>query len=205
MKEHKVNQLNNFIMGWYAHDTTFCDELIEYHNKPETIKTQGGIGGGKVDLSIKESTDSAYRPEMLRNFKYNNILNQCSSLYNLKYPYSVACGYEIKVGYLIQHYPIGGGFKKWHTERESADFPDVTRHLVWMTYLNDVDDGGTEFFHQGITIKAEKGLTLIWPADWTFVHRGQISNTKEKWIITGWYNLKNENENENRNLLRRPS
>jgi hypothetical protein len=69
--------------------------------------------------------------------------------------------------------------------------------------LNNVDDGGTQFFHQGLTIKAEKGLTLIWPADWTFVHRGQVSNTKEKWIITGWYNLKEENENSN--LLGRPS
>jgi hypothetical protein len=55
-----------------------------------------------------------------------------------------------------------------------------------MTYLNDVDDGGTEFYYQKTIIKAEKGLTLIWPADWTYTHKGQISNTKEKTIITGW-------------------
>ena len=56
-----------------------------------------------------------------------------------------------------------------------------------MTYLNDVEDGGTEFKHQDITTPAEKGLTLIWPSGWTHVHRGQISNRKEKYIITGWY------------------
>jgi hypothetical protein len=55
-----------------------------------------------------------------------------------------------------------------------------------MTYLNDLDDGGTEFYHQKLTIKAEKGLTLIWPVDWTHLHRGQISYTKEKTITTGW-------------------
>ena len=203
MREHDVNGLNNFIMGWYADDTSFCDELIEYHNRDETIKVQGIMGGGKINLNVKESIDSTYRPSMLNEFTYNNILKTCSKLYNEKYPYSIVCGYEVKFGFNIQHYPIGGGFKEWHTERNSADFPDVTRHLVWMTYLNDVDDGGTQFFHQDLTIKAEKGLTLIWPADWTFVHRGQVSNTKEKWIITGWYNLKEENENSN--LLGRPS
>ena len=56
-----------------------------------------------------------------------------------------------------------------------------------MTYLNDVDDGGTEFMHQNIITPAVKGLTLIWPADWTHAHRGVISKTKEKYIITGWF------------------
>ena len=56
-----------------------------------------------------------------------------------------------------------------------------------MTYLNDItDDGETEFFHQKIKIKPEKGLTVIWPADWTFTHRGIPSNTQVKYITTGW-------------------
>ncbi len=58
-----------------------------------------------------------------------------------------------------------------------------------MTFLNDVDDGGTEFKYQNLTIPAKKGLTLIWPAPWTHTHRGQVSNTKTKYIITGWYNF----------------
>ena len=56
-----------------------------------------------------------------------------------------------------------------------------------MTYLNNVKDGGTMFKYQNLTIPAKKGLTLIWPSDWTHTHKGQISNTKEKYIITGWY------------------
>jgi hypothetical protein len=56
-----------------------------------------------------------------------------------------------------------------------------------MTYLNDVTDGGeTGFFYQDVKIKPQKGLTLIWPADWTFTHRGQISQTSEKMVVTGW-------------------
>ena len=56
-----------------------------------------------------------------------------------------------------------------------------------MTYLNDVTDKGyTEFWHQDLRFEPKKGLTLIWPADWTYTHRGVPSTTQEKYIITGW-------------------
>ena len=36
--------------------------------------------------------------------------------------------------------------------------PQASRHMVFMTYLNDVSDGGeTEFYHQDVKVKAEKG------------------------------------------------
>lgn len=57
-----------------------------------------------------------------------------------------------------------------------------------MTYLNDVQNGGTEFLYQKITTKAKKGLTLIWPSDFTHTHRGQICD-KTKYIITGWFDF----------------
>ena len=49
-----------------------------------------------------------------------------------------------------------------------------------------------KFLHQNITTPAKKGLTLIWPAFWTHTHRGVISKTKEKYIVTGWINFINQ-------------
>ena len=86
----------------------------------------------------------------------------------------------------MQHYEKGGGFKKWHTERINSLPGSVYRHLVFMTYLNDVPDGGTEWYHQDLYIPAKKGYTVVWPADWTHFHRGRVSETSEKKIITGW-------------------
>jgi hypothetical protein len=97
----------------------------------------------------------------------------------------------------IQKYPAGGGFKVWHHERDRATIPNCTRHLVFMTYLNDVKEGGgTEFAHQREVrgekaLKAEKGLTVIWPADWTHTHRGIVAPNEEKIIATGWLHLTN--------------
>ena len=79
----------------------------------------------------------------------------------------------------IQKYPVGGGFKVWHSER-GIDKEYLYRHLVWMTFLTDNPAGGTEFIYQDKYIAAEKGKTLIWPSDWTHTHRGKVDTTKEK-------------------------
>ena len=90
----------------------------------------------------------------------------------------------------VQLYPPGGGYKTFHTERTGKGEPEGSRHLVFMTYLNDVADaGGTEFHHQDVIVQPRKGLTLIWPADWTFTHRGVPSPSQEKIITTGWFNF----------------
>ena len=61
-----------------------------------------------------------------------------------------------------------------------------------MTYLNDVPDGGTEFYYQETTTKAKKGDTVIWPTEWTHTHKSQVSKKHEKYIATGWLELKKE-------------
>ena len=86
----------------------------------------------------------------------------------------------------IQKYEPGEGFFSWHSERTVPNAVTVDRALVFMTYLNDVPHGGTKFFHQDITTPAKKGLTLIWPVDWTHLHAGQVTEESEKYIITGW-------------------
>jgi hypothetical protein len=56
-----------------------------------------------------------------------------------------------------------------------------------MTYLNDVKDGGaTHFVHQDLSVQPEKGKTLIWPAEWTHAHLGNVVNSGSKTIVTGW-------------------
>ena len=94
--------------------------------------------------------------------------------------------WQVRDGMLIQKYLPNQGFKLWHYENSCANERTVTRQLVFMTYLNDVPDGGTEFYFQNKTIEAKKGKTLIWPAGFTHVHKGQISKKHVKYIITGW-------------------
>ena len=91
----------------------------------------------------------------------------------------------------IQRYEPNAGFHAWHWERFGST---MNRELVFMTYLNDVPDGGTHFYHQKKLVKAEKGKTLIWPASFTHIHRGQISKKHVKYIITGWINWHDQHQ-----------
>jgi hypothetical protein len=187
MIEHEVNKQDTFIKGWYI-NSSICDYLVDLYWKPTTIKNEGVSQNPEGPTpEIKDSIDAVIPPNIQIIQPYLSQLKLCLDEYNNIFGFSSGTkGYSVKEPMNIQHYKIGGGFKKWHSERASSDEFIRDRHLVFMTYLNDVDDGGTEFFHQKLTIKAEKGLTLIWPADWTYTHKGQISNTKEKTIITGW-------------------
>ena len=145
-------------------------------------------GDARVDKAAKDSTDVTLGRSDLGT-RYLRTLRRVAEHYVEQYPW---CGKLVPWDVLepigIQHYAPGGGYKVWHFERDNSSEQITRRHLAFMTYLNDVTDGGgTEFFHQKLTIRAQRGLTLIWPAEWNFTHRGQVSVTEDKYIVTGWF------------------
>jgi hypothetical protein len=195
MKPHLLNDSNLFIGGWYLDDTSLCDDIVEYH-KLAPDKHAGRTGRGVVPES-KKSTDCdlAVNYELLE--RYLASLQLVCNTYMEKYPYcNKYAPWGITESVPIQHYKPTEGYYVWHSERTHVNTPTIAaRHLVFMTYLNDVTDGGqTEFYHQQLKVQPEKGLTLIWPADWTFTHRGITSPTQDKYIVTGWFNYMHADE-----------
>ncbi len=86
----------------------------------------------------------------------------------------------------IQRYDKDGHFNSWHYERGGGE--TQKRCLVYMTYLNDVEEGGQTYFkYQKKEIKPEVGKTVIWPSDWTHTHKGVGPKDGYKFISTGWY------------------
>jgi len=182
--------MNNFILEHYIEDLSICDDLINFHKK-SSDKNPGLILGSDLIPKIskvKISTDVKLIQNDLGQ-KYVTALQKVVDVYMHKYPFSANMGrWSIRENIAIQHYNPTEGYLAYHCERSNSGFPGTYRHLVFMTYLNDVDDEGeTEFFHQNIKVKAKKGKTLIWPADWTHTHRGITSLTQEKYVITGWF------------------
>ena len=149
-------------------------------------------GGGMVDPSIKDSMDNlvfiGITDTRVRDFtgEVNRVMNNYVDHFPLCAKTNI---WKMEEFFNLQYYKPGGGYHMWHCERQSSSRSNTYRHMVWMTYLNDVPDGGTEWFHQDLYIPAEKGLTVIWPADWTYHHRGRKSDTSDKLIATGWYHF----------------
>ena len=164
--------------------------MINYFNNSNK-KNRGfvTIDGKHVnDPNYKDSTDVFLNASDSLFNEYNKQLSSCLEKYMERYTETkeLYAYYESSVEtYNIQRYLPQEGFKKWHCERCQIS----SRCLVFMTYLNDVKDGGTYFKYQNILTKAKKGLTLIWPTDFTHTHKGQISNKETKYILTGWFNF----------------
>jgi hypothetical protein len=193
MKEVELGGEKSFIGAWYLPDLRVCEEVIQFF-KQSGDKHPGQIGQGVADKAIKDSLDLIVPPETFSHpiiRKYLVNLREVTRAYVGKYPANqLLAAWDITESINIQYYAPGAGYKQWHTERICKMVPFVDRHLVFMTYLNDVhDQGGTEFFHQKIKAQPNKGLTLVWPADWTHLHRGVVSPSEEKYIITGWFDF----------------
>jgi len=192
MKEHEFDE-STFLGGWYMPED-ICDNIINFWNENQHHTKKGTVSnnfGLKVDLERKDSWDIGIGRDYFEEpFKgYRIFLQQCLNNYRDRYPHvDMNSLYDIVEPYNVQGYAPGGGFKQWHCEVSN---PNVMRRvLVFMTYLNDVPDGGTEFYHQKVTCPAKKGLTIIWPSHWTHSHRGQVSKEHNKLIVTGWFSYK---------------
>jgi len=198
-----MNEASTFIEEYFI-DVNVCDAIIDNFNKlPEEKKYRGVVGnyteslktktdGDKLDYDSKVSTDTAF-DQLDENIQllYFNELEKCLDQYKEKYDRCThTWSWRIIERFNIQHYKPGEAFFGWHTENNGDPGRAIHRHLVFMTYLNTVTDGGgTEFMYQNMTTTAVKGKTLIWPSQWTHTHRGVVSPTQEKYIVTGWYSF----------------
>ena len=82
----------------------------------------------------------------------------------------------------IKRYRMGRGNFLDHVDVGSLD--SAMRFLVLFVYLNDVEEGGeTEFPDLDLTIAPECGTMLLFPATWTYLHRGNTPISNDKYIL----------------------
>ena len=181
----------HFIGAWNLEDDNLCKEIINFFEENKNLQRDGVSGSGK-NLEIKKTTDIVVNANDLKNEKFKCLNKYINNLfesfkdYQNQWPFLKTLFKELHIGkFNIQKYSSGGHFAKVHTERSSIS--SSHRLFAWMTYLNNVEDGGTTHFsHYNIEIKPEIGKTLIWPAEWTHAHNGKILNSGVKYIVTGW-------------------
>ena len=79
--------------------------------------------------------------------------------------------YRTGVGNFLDHVDVG-------------DSISARRFLVFFVYLNDVDFGGeTEFPELNLTISPVCGTMLVFPSIWTYLHRGNVPISNDKYIL----------------------
>ena len=181
----------NFIGSWTIEPISICDDLISYFELNHAKQKSGVLSGG-LNLDKKDSIDISINPKDIilpgnEAFKaYFDQLLECYKNYVEEWPFLKDIAQRLEIGsFNLQRYKPGQHFKKIHTERSRIE--SSHRVFAFMTYLNDVEEGGSTYFsHYDLEIQPQKGLTLIWPAEWTHAHRGNVLKEGVKYIITGW-------------------
>ena len=173
----------------YKVEHEVCDGLIEYFEENVEYKNQGQVGNGEIDKKVKDSTDVVFwtGSNDIRIQNFFKTLNSIIATYGKKY--GIKDGMRTSLNNNIQYYKPKGGYPVYHYE---TSYYTSYRTLVYMLYLNTVTDGGgTQFPFQDMLTNAIKGDMIIWPAYFTHPHRGIVSETQEKYICTGWFELTN--------------
>ena len=135
---------------------------------------------GPIALTLKHPDTG--KPVALNNANFNEIgVHKVPELVN----YLFRLG-EINAQKYVKNQ---GGYPYWHSEiyPQQQGTEALHRNLLFMFYLNDVDEGGeTEFYYQDKKVKPKAGRMVIAPAGFTHTHRGNVPLSNDKYILTSW-------------------
>ena len=164
-----------------------CHRIIDLFEQDD--RKGHGVTGDGYSPKVKQSTDllisgldgwEGIDHELFQSLErdlntyFEHVSEVCGELNFIQNPIQ-------DEGYQLQR-TEPGGFYHWHTDE--SDEPHKTRFLTYLWYLNDVQEGYTEFVG-GERVYPEEGKLLLFPATWTYQHRGTPPKSV-KYICTGW-------------------
>ena len=170
----------------------FCERIIDLYETHPTCtehRYAGHVGepshlNNKIkqseDINISKFAEFADEDKTLviaLKKLIQNYLDYIGSL-NVGYAGQFELNYDDS-GFQLQK-TTPGGFYDWHHDDMGH------RKYTYIFYLNDIDHEGETEFANGLKIKPEQGKGLIFPATWTYAHRGIAPKDEIKYIATGW-------------------
>lgn len=165
-----------------------CQSIIDWFEEHPEIQQPGRIGSQALNTESKVSTDIPrwFRMKGMPEQVIEKALKEAGAEYGRERPhvFRTFSGLVIDDSYVLQRYEPGEGYYALHCELGSP--ANMARVLAWMVYFNDVPDGGTHFSEQEFDCEAKEGRLVVWPAYFTHMHRGIVSETTTKYIATGW-------------------
>ena len=172
-----------------------CTDIIEYYkfisDNGLTIKRHSEKGAADSQIFMHELPVEYFHDNLSRTIfrRWNYVTDQALREYVLKYDILVGRRFQHTMA-KIQKTEPGQGYHAWHYESTpSAPY----RKLATMIYLNDGFEGGeTEFLYQNRRELPKQGDVLIFPAGYTHTHRGNPPIGGDKYLITSWALIQDE-------------
>jgi hypothetical protein len=206
---------NYFYINKHSISNELCKKIINMfdtdNNKYEGV-TYGGLNKNvkdTIDMMIPNRPEHTnfdkwskvqnfLEKELAKNTKeyvtiLDNIVNMNHEKENTNRDYTTFSTQMLSnEAFMVQRYTKQKGRYIYHNDFKSDCKLKKYRVITYLWYLNTVEEGGETEFWGTHKIKPETGKLLLFPASWTFPHRGKVPLSSDKYIITGWLYLHEE-------------
>jgi len=174
MKPHQMNDnVGNFIQGYYlSQDESWFIDAIKHIS----------INAARPHPTVVP-TDKLTDEKLLD--VYTKLITKITTNYYRKFQPASCLGEITLEQVLIQKFEKTNG--RGISIEKDRGWGVSSRHLGFMTFLDDVTDNGTiNWYYQNLQIKPEKGLTIVFPCNWTYIHTISPSDTQDSVILSSW-------------------
>ena len=181
--------LDRFIQVFdQALDPRLCERMIESFHALSRFQRANGEGQRAgleqsrwTELDLSALSDVGFRSMLLHN------MHQHLERYLEPLGLTIPLPATDKISELIIKRYRAGSDDNFQPHFESLG-PVSNRYLVFLWYLNDVEQGGeTEFVDLDIKVAAKAGRLLIFPPYWMFQHAGRAPVSNDKYILSTYF------------------
>lgn len=184
--DSRIADLRSYVQTFDAAlPVDFCRQLIDSFQQTterHVVRKPGWRAG--LDASAWTELDvSALADNAFKGFFYKQIEDHLA-LYNQRLGLGIPVPNSPQVSQMrIKRYVAGSG--EGFQPHFDAIYEVAHRYLVFLWYLNDVEEGGeTEFCDLGIQVPARAGKLLVFPPYWMFQHAGRPPISGDKYILS---------------------
>ena len=172
----------------HALDAGLCEKLIASFHALSRFQRANGRGqraglddSSWTELDISALSDLPFRAMLLQNMHAH--LQRYLQTAGLTVPIPAT---ENISELIIKRYRAGSD-DNFQPHFDSIG-PVANRYLVFLWYLNDVEQGGeTSFVDLGIEVKPAAGRLLVFPPYWMFQHAGRAPRSNDKYILSTYF------------------
>lgn len=181
-----MTDLQHYIRTYdQALPANFCRQVVELFER-DTHKQKRN--GGNVRAGLEESSWLEMDLTDCDEFGFRNVI--INSVKHYKAVYERDCGIRPALPdppalaeFIVKRYDPGGQ-DRFQPHYDSIG-PVAGRYMVFLWYLNTVDEGGaTEFVDLGVKSPPVEGRLLMFPPYWMYRHAGRAPESGPKYILS---------------------